>query len=245
MVMGVNIESVATAAGLKQALEELRSSDGRSYQDLGTASGLSPSTVHAMCSGKTFPRRDTLIAFVRACGETDITPWLRAWRRAKILHLQVENLPAESQLEVKVLDNPPDAVRAVLHLDQEERVICRRVVSKDGEDSYSRSSPSSRNMIQTAYFPIRIAEQMGAKQLLSGESIRQGSHQYLAELGYGTVEYRDRFAIRKAFPEEAAKLGIDVDSLVTYHLRVHFWNQDPLWCSVTIHVGAEIGLGSK
>jgi DNA-binding GntR family transcriptional regulator len=159
--------------------------------------------------------------------------------------LQAPSRPTESRLEVKVLDDPPDAVRAVLELGEDERVVRRRVITRDGEAGHSRSSSTAKDMIQTAYFPIRLAEQMGAKQLLSKKSIRQGSHQYLTELGFGTDEYHERFAIRPSFPDEAAKLGIDDGSPVTYHIKVHYRNQRPLWCSVTIHVGAERGMGSK
>ncbi|MEV6176133.1 helix-turn-helix domain-containing protein [Streptomyces sp. NPDC052015] len=74
--------SVHTAAELAHALLELREKAGRSYQSLAGATGLSTSTVHGMCTGRSLPRPDSLRLFTKACG-ADPEPWLKALVRVR------------------------------------------------------------------------------------------------------------------------------------------------------------------
>jgi transcriptional regulator with XRE-family HTH domain len=75
-------ESIRTPVELARGLRELYEKTGLSYVSIAEAAGLSASTVHGMCSGKSFPRRRSLELFVQACG-ADPDAWADAHRRVR------------------------------------------------------------------------------------------------------------------------------------------------------------------
>jgi len=87
---GIDLAAVRTPADLAAAFEQLRGS--LSYADLDRAVNPHPgraprvlpaSTLNNLLHGKSVPKRETTVMFLRACGldERDPTPWLRAWER--------------------------------------------------------------------------------------------------------------------------------------------------------------------
>jgi hypothetical protein len=88
---GPDPEQVQTLPELALALDQLRGT--RSYKDLNKAAaacgGLPGSTVSNLLNGKSMPGRDTVVAFLTACGlnaEAQVS-WLAAWERVSTRHL--------------------------------------------------------------------------------------------------------------------------------------------------------------
>ncbi|MFH9229018.1 helix-turn-helix domain-containing protein [Streptomyces lydicus] len=67
-----DLPCVAFAAGLRS----LRERSGLTLAQLSVLSGLSVGTLSGAQSGTRVPTEKTVIAFVQACGELDVTPWL-------------------------------------------------------------------------------------------------------------------------------------------------------------------------
>ncbi|MEU1002860.1 helix-turn-helix domain-containing protein [Streptomyces tibetensis] len=74
--------AVETRAQLAHGLMELFQRTGLSYDRVATQTGLSTSTVHGMCAGRSLPRAASLKLFVAACGG-DPEAWAEALRRVK------------------------------------------------------------------------------------------------------------------------------------------------------------------
>ncbi|MFC3890511.1 helix-turn-helix domain-containing protein [Lentzea rhizosphaerae] len=65
-------------AELGHDLDELRLLVGMSYRELARRTGCARSTLHDALTGRRFPRLDTVLAIVRACGG-DIARWRLRW----------------------------------------------------------------------------------------------------------------------------------------------------------------------
>ncbi|MGK5554680.1 helix-turn-helix domain-containing protein, partial [Actinomadura kijaniata] len=77
---------IRTHQDLVRQLAMLFDRDGRGYQTLAAAAGLSAGALHALINGQTArPRRDTVERFVRACGQ-DPQPWREALGRLADTH---------------------------------------------------------------------------------------------------------------------------------------------------------------
>jgi tetratricopeptide (TPR) repeat protein/transcriptional regulator with XRE-family HTH domain len=68
----------AGGAGLAAELDRLRTQAGLSFRDLSKLTGHPVSTLHNALRGRVFPRLDTVLAIVRACGR-DERPWRDRW----------------------------------------------------------------------------------------------------------------------------------------------------------------------
>ncbi|SHF93122.1 helix-turn-helix domain-containing protein [Streptoalloteichus hindustanus] len=62
-------------------LDELRLLAGLSYRELARRTGCARSTLHDALTGRRFPRLDTVLAIVRACGG-DVAGWRARWTAA-------------------------------------------------------------------------------------------------------------------------------------------------------------------
>lgn len=82
----LDISYVKTFAELHTAIIDLYQRQGSpSYRELVTRAGnrrLSTSTISRVLRRKTVPSRTFLLAFVAACGVTQVHPWEAAWQRA-------------------------------------------------------------------------------------------------------------------------------------------------------------------
>lgn len=70
-------------ARLAADLDEWRLLVGLTYRELARRSGCARSTLHDALTGRRFPRLDTVLAIVRACGGDDAAwpeRWLAAYR---------------------------------------------------------------------------------------------------------------------------------------------------------------------
>ncbi|WP_439656090.1 helix-turn-helix domain-containing protein [Lentzea sp. HUAS TT2] len=83
-------------------LDELRLLGGLSYRELARRTGCARSTLHDALTGRRFPRLDTVLAIVRACGG-DPTRWRLRWvaacRRSRSSH-RADDVPAVDQSEL-------------------------------------------------------------------------------------------------------------------------------------------------
>jgi transcriptional regulator with XRE-family HTH domain len=93
----------AVRAKLAVDLDELRLLVGLTYRELARRTGCARSTLHDALTGRRFPRLDTVLAIVRACGG-DVASWRERWvaagRRAPATHglahlLELLDLPHE------------------------------------------------------------------------------------------------------------------------------------------------------
>ncbi|MCP2098961.1 MULTISPECIES: helix-turn-helix transcriptional regulator [Actinosynnema] len=69
-------------ADLARDLDELRLLRGLSFRDLARRTGCARSTLHDALVGRRFPRLDTVLAIVRACGD-DPAGWRPRWVAAR------------------------------------------------------------------------------------------------------------------------------------------------------------------
>jgi transcriptional regulator with XRE-family HTH domain len=89
-----------------QALRQLVSEIGKSFEDIAKKAGLSGNTVRGITTGKNWPQQRTLEQLVRACGQ-ETRPWVNAWSplndarpraersNAKNMQKQIDALGAE------------------------------------------------------------------------------------------------------------------------------------------------------
>src|SRR4051794_15592759 len=86
---------IETLPQLAAGLNALR--QGQSYAELNRAAGgrvkapvLPPSTLSDVVNGKSVPSKDTMVAFLTACGlaGSEQEPWLAAWERVDTSHLR-------------------------------------------------------------------------------------------------------------------------------------------------------------
>jgi transcriptional regulator with XRE-family HTH domain len=68
----------AVRAKLAGDLDELRLLVGLTYRELARRTGCARSTLHDALTGRRFPRLDTVLAIVRACGG-DVAGWRERW----------------------------------------------------------------------------------------------------------------------------------------------------------------------
>ncbi len=68
----------AASAALAVELDRLRTQAGLSFRDLSRLTGHPVSTLHNALRGRVFPRLDTVLSIVRACGR-DERPWRERW----------------------------------------------------------------------------------------------------------------------------------------------------------------------
>jgi transcriptional regulator with XRE-family HTH domain len=59
-------------------LDQLRLLAGLTYRELARRTGCARSTLHDALTGRRFPRLDTVLPIVRACGG-DVTSWRKRW----------------------------------------------------------------------------------------------------------------------------------------------------------------------
>jgi transcriptional regulator with XRE-family HTH domain len=104
--------TTAVRAKLAGDLDELRLLVGLTYRELARRSGCARSTLNDALTGRRFPRLDTVMAIVKACGG-DVASWRERWVAAG---RRVVVAQPEHGLEVllDLLDLPPEQiVRAV------------------------------------------------------------------------------------------------------------------------------------
>ncbi|MGW3148895.1 helix-turn-helix domain-containing protein [Streptomyces sp. NPDC001177] len=79
--MAVDPDRITTVEELTVQLRTLFEESGKSYERFAADAGLGTATLHELVNKTdSFPRRDTVQEFVRACGQ-DPASWTRAWMR--------------------------------------------------------------------------------------------------------------------------------------------------------------------
>ena len=87
-------------------LESVRHSAGLSLRELAKATGVPRSTLSDTLAGRRFPRLDTVLAIVRACGG-DPDPWRQRWAAANRWELAGATACVD-RLDIEPIHTPPD-----------------------------------------------------------------------------------------------------------------------------------------
>lgn len=100
-------------ANLAAGLDELRRLVGLTYRELACRTGYARSTLHDALTGRRFPRLDTVLAIVRACGG-DGAGWRERWAAAG-RRAPVTPLPAPGTVDLpSLLGIPEDQIVRVV-----------------------------------------------------------------------------------------------------------------------------------
>lgn len=86
-------------ADLSIDLDELRLLVGMSYRELARHTGCARSTLHDALTGRRFPKLDTVLAIVRACGG-DIMRWRLRWVEASKRTQSPRTVPTMSRQSI-------------------------------------------------------------------------------------------------------------------------------------------------